>query len=90
MKKGDVVRIHVLRGRPCKPPVWGRATADDTADILVYDDTTYYAENFREDPYDWAVDKTSPPDSWRVVPEDKVPDYVWAAIAREALLGEDK
>lgn len=82
---GDVAHLTRFNQNECD--IWALCTRriDDRPHFVLLDAQAYgYAEG--EDSENWTMNAAM--DTGRVVPEDEVPDHVWAAIARRALLGE--
>lgn len=86
-KVGDIVRHDRIQGRNLTEPMWShiyRVVGDRTrAWVLVKGSAGWAAPD---------ISGQWPPTSSQVakciIPEDEVPDEVWAEIARRALLGE--
>lgn len=81
-----IVRVTKFGGsRTLDPPGWGilEANADLTSDVLMF----YVPQNPMWEG-DWFLDPGQPGSFW-TVPEDEVPDEVWAALAKWRLLHGD-
>jgi hypothetical protein len=87
MKKGDIIKITKFRNRKCSKPVWARVVDHNEVALMEWSGApSLVLEAIRDvGTFRWTIDKTNPPDSWRTVKEEEVPDEIWAAIAKRVL-----
>lgn len=89
-EKGDFLKFtvfkwHELGSNVAEPPLWGRCMSGDKVFIFCGGNEEMQRDMDVQDAGGFIFTRTL--DVYEIVPEDKVPDEVWAAIAKRALLG---
>lgn len=105
LKRGDVIIVKVTKyyidddtRHPritARTPAWVRGKYVEDRHWNIEGETLLIAPRLtqkEQDRLDWEGYlglTTASGDEWEIVPEEQVPDKVWVAIAKRALLGED-
>ncbi len=100
MKKGDIVKINKLypksngTGPQClRHPSWARIVSQQDGKYTDYWNFQWLWPRFNKTGQNWfghnALNVIQEDyDEFEIVPEDDVPDQVWAEVAKRTLLGE--